>query len=315
MTLTSLTVLDGWLERRLAGRAQAFFADAVAECAAGPTSGRFGEILALASRHVRPTEALAPSDGERDEASAALSGWEPERWTLLETLRARLAIGLAEAGGEPADATLEEAFRYADEGETAALMRSAAHLPRAERFRWRVGEGCRSNMRTVFEAAACDTPYLERYFDDESFRQAALKALFVGAPLWRIRGLDQHLDATLARMALDYIEERRSAGRHVPHEVWLCLGPHGGDRGIQSLAAELRAETRHSIPGAPEHHGARARAAAGLALLRTGASEHFQTYLASEADSRVRRVWSDQSGAFPAQGVFRALELAAFSNL
>ena len=51
-----------------------------------------------------------------------------------------------------------------------------------------------------------------------------LKALFVGAPLWRVYGLDKRIDAELARMALDLADERCSAHREVQPELWLCLG-------------------------------------------------------------------------------------------
>ena len=57
-------------------------------------------------------------------------------------------------------------------------------------------------MLTVFEANACDTPYPATHLDDLAWRQLVIKALFVGAPLWRVYGLDKRLDAELARMAM-----------------------------------------------------------------------------------------------------------------
>ena len=48
----------------------------------------------------------------------------------------------------------------------------------------------------------CDTPYPLQHFDNLAWRQALIKAIFIGAPLWRIHGLDQRLSPELARMAL-----------------------------------------------------------------------------------------------------------------
>jgi hypothetical protein len=172
---------------------------------------------------------------------------------------------------------LEEAFRYADEGELCALHRVLAHLPHPERFAWRAGEGCRSNMRDVFEAAALDTPFPARWFDDVAWRAAAIKSLFVGAPLWRLSGLDQRLDPGLARMALDLADERRSAGREVQHELWLCLGTHAGERGRSSLLTELD-------PANPRTLG---RMAAAFGLARAGAASHLRELALRERDPAV----------------------------
>ena len=50
-----------------------------------------------------------------------------------------------------------------------------------------------------------------------------VKGLFVGAPVWRIHGLDERLNPELARMVLDLADERRSAHRDVQHELALKM--------------------------------------------------------------------------------------------
>jgi hypothetical protein len=115
-------------------------------------------------------------------------------------------------------------------------------------------------MRSVFEAAALDTPYPLRHFDDLAWRQCVVKCLFVGAPLWRLFGLDTRLSPELARMVLDLCDERRSAGRAVPHELWLCLGRYGAERGLEALEREL----------APDNANTLGRRAAVLAFARAG---------------------------------------------
>jgi hypothetical protein len=133
-------------------------------------------------------------------------------------------------------------------------------LPANARLAAYAGQGCRTNMRTVFEAVACDSPYPSRYFDDVAWRQLVIKSVFIDVPLWRVEGLDERLSPELARMALDLADERRSAGRPVPPQLWLCLGRYGGERAMKALHHEL------------ESGAVRARAAALLALGRAGAS-------------------------------------------
>ena len=208
------------------------------EVAGGIASTRFGALLSLASRHV-PARPLEPGAAALARAEAGLRGWNPERWDLRETARVRLLLSRRDLAEETFAADLEQAFRFADEGELRALYKALALLPGGERFVWRAAEGCRTNIVPVFESVACDSPYPARHFDDIAWNQLVIKALFIGAPLWRVHGLDGRLSEDLARMALDLADERRSAGRAVPPELWLALGTHAGERGRRSLEAEV----------------------------------------------------------------------------
>ncbi len=249
------------LDAPLGAASRSWFEGTCPETAAGLSDTEFCARLSRASRFA-PRGALMPTETERRAAAEAVPGVEIERWTTLETVRVALVLSRDDLAEESAQRALETAFRFADEGELCALYRSLAHLPDAGRFAWRAGEGCRTNMKSVFEAVACDTPFPARHFDDVAFRQLAIKAVFIGAPLWRVVGLDGRIDEELARMALDLVEERRSAGRAVQPELWLCLGAHAGERGLRALEAEITSGT--------EPLG---RLAAVLALARAGAVE------------------------------------------
>ncbi|MCZ6596912.1 MAG: EboA domain-containing protein, partial [Planctomycetota bacterium] len=229
-------------------------------------------------------------------ASAALEGWNPERWSTLEAMRVALLLVLPELDGLAGEQALEEAFRYADDGELCALYRSLALWPNPERFSWRAAEGCRTNIVPVFEAVALDTPYPVKCFDDVAWRQAAIKAIFIDAPLWRMWGLDTRLSPELARMALDLADERRSAHRCVQHELWLCLGPHGGERGLESLEQEL---------GSSNTLG---RRAAAYGLARAGAGERLRALLSEESDAEVAEAMRDALAGNTSQEAFRALD-------
>lgn len=270
-------VLEAALAARLDAGARAWLARAEADVAAlAPGPGpRFPALIAEAARKI-PRGALAPTADERGRAEDALSGWNPERWTLVDAARARLVLARRDLAGDAGVAALDDCFRYADVAELVSLHRALCLTPEPQRYAWRAGEGCRSSMRVVYEAAACDTPLPVRCFDDLAWRQLAIKAVFVGAPLWRVHGLDARLDAELARMALDLVEERRAAGRRVQPELWLCVGRHGGDRGEASLGRELAGDW---APG---------RRAAALALVRAGRIDLVRDALATESDPAVR---------------------------
>lgn len=288
-------LLEAMLTSRLQGDHHAWNQAAAGEIGAGAGAGRVASLLAMASRHA-PRGGLEPTPKEFDEARDILPEWNPERWTILEAVRVRLLL-CAPAPGEAAFVDLlEECFRYADEGELCALYRALAHLPDGERFVWRAGEGCRSNMRHVFEAVACDSPYAARYFDEPAWCQLVLKAIFIEAPVWRVAGLDRRLSPELARMALDYADERRSAGRAVPPALWLCLGGHAGSRGLEALSREVNSEHASS------------RAAAALGLARAGAGEQLDELLGRETDPLVRAAIEGAAAGRHDQNAFAVFE-------
>lgn len=294
---TTREVLDALLAAHADERARAALERACEEVAAGVSDDRFCALLSMQSRSAG-RGALAPTDDERRAAGDALRGWDPELWSKLDAARARLVLArrdLDEDAG--ADAVLE-LFRFADEGELCALYRTLALLPNGERYVWQAGEGCRTNMLDVFTANACDTPFPFEHFDDLAWRQMVIKALFVGAPAWRIVGLDERLDEELARMALDLVDERRSAGREVQHELWLTLGTHGGDRALAALEVELD----------PANSNTRGRRAAAYGMARAGATERLAELAETEPAGPVADAMRDALAGNTSRIAFRALD-------
>ncbi|MEZ6013584.1 MAG: EboA domain-containing protein [Planctomycetota bacterium] len=290
---TGRACLQGMLATRLDARAAEWLAARERELAAAPPAAKLAEALSLASRFA-PRRPLAPTEAERAAAGVALDGWNPERWTCLEALRVALILAYAECADAALPATLEECFRYADEGELCALYRSLQFLPDGARFAWRSGEGCRTNMGTVFQANACDTGFPARYYDEIAWRQMCVKSIFTGAPLWRVHGLDGRVDSELTRMVLDGAEERRSAGRPISPELWLCVGPFDEARAKRAIAAEIEAGPG---PG---------RTAAILALGRLRATDDLQR-LAGSADEDIASAARRALAGEHTQSAWRAL--------
>ncbi|WP_145197641.1 EboA domain-containing protein [Planctomycetes bacterium Poly30] len=276
MTAPDLQKLSAWLDAAVAacpgsGHAAKYAAwseGVLAGLAAGASDGQFCQALSAASRYA-PKGALAPSPQLVADAEDLLAGWNPSRWTALEAARVRLIVERAKADPESLLSALEEAFRYADEGELCALYRSLQFLPGPERFAVRSAEGCRTNMKTVFEANGMDTPFPEAHFDDVAWHQLCMKSLFVEAPLWRVVGFDRRVDEELARMALDLADERRSAGRRVFPELWMCMG--SAESGLEATKRKLAAIEKE-LSGDDEL----SRKGAILALGRLGQTERLE---------------------------------------
>lgn len=218
-----LTFLNSMLAGRVDTTAREFIQRTQDQISTGVTDDQFIQLVALASRHV-PRQMLNPTAAELEHAAALIPGWNPKAWSLLDTVRVSFIVARADLA-EPAFARrFNQWFRFADEGESCAYYRALSLLPEPQQHVWRAAEGCRTNMRSVFAAVACDSPYPFLYFDDLAWNQMLLKALFIGEPLQHIYGFNLRSTAELIAMVNDYVDERCSAGRDIPADVQLLIG-------------------------------------------------------------------------------------------
>ncbi|WP_341936557.1 EboA domain-containing protein [Marinimicrobium sp. C2-29] len=270
--------LNDLLTSRLSDPARAFWEKSRSEIAEGISETRFAALLAMASRHAK-RQSLDLSEEELARAEALVPGWSPVAWNRLELLRINLLLARPDLETDAFAEAFEALFRFADEGETCALYRSLPLLPRGERFVWRAAEACRTNMLTVFEAVALDSPYPVNHFDDTAWHQLVIKSLFLDVPLYRISGLDDRLTPELTRMALDWAEERHSAGRTYHLGLWLCLGPHHPER-VETL-----------LSGHWPQADALERQAMLLAAGRAGQSDWLARFEPDSLDATLGAAW------------------------
>lgn len=273
-----ISEVGGWLAGALEGRLDApameWLAGAAREIGAGCSDSRFAALISMASRHARRRPASITAEEVRD-AQTILAGWNPERWSLLDLLRVSLILGRPDLEEDSAAPAICGMAKFADVGELCALYRSMSFLPRPADYVWQAGEGCRSNMNEVFEAIACDNPFAVKHFDDVGWRALVVKAVFIDAPLWRVHGIDERHGTELAQVALDLADERRSAGRPVQPQLWMCLGTFGGERALESLELEMASE--HEI----------GRRGAALGLARAGRLEKLANLRERETSPSV----------------------------
>jgi HEAT repeat protein len=90
-------------------------------------------------------------------------------------------------------------------------------------------------------------------------------------------------------MALDFADERRSAKRPIPPQLWLCLGSFGEERAINALRVELR------------NGDLRARRAALLALARADQLEKAHHWLGAWLGALEPTLAQARAGEFTQQ--------------
>ncbi len=229
-------LLRGWVMAR-AGKEAMWLGDTLANLGDGAPEKALHVVLGLAPRRLGKADlALSPADLRA--ADAARPGWDPSDWSLDGA--ARVLALLVFRGARPFAETFKDLRRTSDAAEMIALYRGLPLYPEPEALDFEVGEGLRSNLRPVFEAIAHRNPWPRDHFDEHRWNHMILKALFVGARLAPIVGLEERANPELARILCDYAEERWAAGRPVTPELWIPVRPFAGDPKID--AALARAE-------------------------------------------------------------------------
>ncbi len=189
---------------------------ALDEVGAGVSATRVRVLLAQAGR--RLGDASAPVGEVVGDADLGAV------WRACDAGRAALLLRAhASMDGEAWHRLVVDAVRRGEMSEQVSLLRMLAWLPDPARFCDVAVDACRTNAEPVFAAIAGENPYPAAHFPDGAFDQLVIKAIFVGVSIERIVGLSDRVRVETARIATDFADERRAAGRAVPADVDLVL--------------------------------------------------------------------------------------------
>lgn len=231
-------LLHAWLASRLPDEALAWLDDRCTQIRANAPDRLLHFAFSTAPRKVGKADLeLAPP--EVAAAAGILPGWNPAAWSADQAARTLLLLSAPATDAAGYAARIEPLFLTADVAESVALYQALPLLPFPEVWVARAAEGLRSSITAVFQAVALDNPFPAAHFDEAQWNQMVLKAIFVGAPLERVVGLDARRNATLARMSLDYVDERRAAGRTFTPALWRLVAPYPDARATESLQRAL----------------------------------------------------------------------------
>jgi hypothetical protein len=175
---------------------------------------------------------------------AAQTALQTTHWTLGDAARVTLLLAASAAHPEAALPLASAVFRCGDEAERAALVRGLALFPAPAALKSVALEAGRANSLHLFGALALRNPYPAIYYEEQELNQMVLKGLFNELPLEQVVGLEARANRELARMCEDYIGERRAAGRTVPSDIWLALGPEASSSGEALMIEHLSHEDR-----------------------------------------------------------------------
>ncbi|MCC9605331.1 EboA domain-containing protein [Blastopirellula sp. JC732] len=230
-------MLRSWLETAADDAALAWLDDRIAKVESGDESALYLGF-GLAPRKVGKLP-LELSSLQLDLAREARSGWNPSTWNIGQAARTLLLLAIPSDDPGPYFARLEKLFNAAELQESVALFQALPILPHPELLVDRAVDGLRTNVKFIFSAIAHNNPFPEEYFSEAAWNQMVLKALFIGAELDPMIGIDRRVNPTLAEMLIDYAHERRAAKRPIPVELWRMVGPFADETALEDMTAIL----------------------------------------------------------------------------
>jgi len=238
-TLPATDLLRAWLAPpRLSAETRAWLDTQTALIASGDTPRQLAIAVGLAPRKAGKAD-LALTLAEEEAGRRVRDGLDASDWSIDQTVRILLVLA-SFRGDHPAFAEgIHRLFSTAEIGEQIALLKGFALFPAPDLLLPRAAEGVRSAIQPVFEAIAHRNPYPLAHFSEAQWNQMVVKALFIGSRLAPIQGLDARRNADLARMLIDYADERQVAGRFISPELWRCVAPFAGSLEVTRLGRIL----------------------------------------------------------------------------
>lgn len=181
---------------------------------------RFYFAFSGVSRRFDKKARVGVSPGDFASIQKETPGLSVAGWDEFRVARMILLLILAEQPSAEYRETLAAVLGSADLREQVAIYAAFPLLPEPEFLVPLAREGSRTNIVDVFDAIALDNPFPAAHFPEEAWNQLVLKALFINRPLYRMEGLDDRANATLAGMLSNLAHERWAAGRPVSPELW-----------------------------------------------------------------------------------------------
>jgi hypothetical protein len=141
-------------------------------------------------------------------------------WSVDDAARTLLLTALPSESATELAATVTMLYRYGDAAEKRGVLRALPRLDLGNQAVDLLRDALRTNDTRLVAAAM--GPYA-RHLDDEAWRQAVLKCVFMEIELTVIDALDERADAELTRMLDGLAAERQAAGRTIPADAYALL--------------------------------------------------------------------------------------------
>lgn len=208
-----------------AEKAVAYLTEQTGNYRNSPTQAVFYRVFTAIPRFVGKQPVTVSSDTVQ-EIQKLRTGFTINGWSLDRLARVWWLLQLPSDDQETYVNTIENLFKAAEMNELVALYSAIPVLQFPEHWRFLATEAVRSNIGPVQEALMIQNPYPAEQLDEPAWNQLVMKAFFSDKAVEQITGFRERTNEKLARIAIDYAQERRAAGRTLHPELWTLVKPY-----------------------------------------------------------------------------------------
>jgi hypothetical protein len=141
-------------------------------------------------------------------------------WSLVRLVRVYFLTKIDPTNKESYIQNINTLFETAENNEAVALISALPFLGNPESFLLRATDAVRSNIGSIFDAIAFQNPFPKLYFSELAWNQLVLKCIFNDKPIFKIEGIYERTNQTLANSISDLAHERWAAGRTINYQAW-----------------------------------------------------------------------------------------------
>ncbi|GAB3928771.1 EboA domain-containing protein [Larkinella terrae] len=235
----SATLLDLIRQQPEAEKAVAYLTQQADTYRNTPTQAVFYRVFTALPRFVGK-QTIIVSPEKNQEIQALRPGLTVDGWSLDRLARVWWLRQLSSDDPAVYSSTIENLFRAAEMNELTALYSALPVLDYPEHWRFQATEAVRNNMGPVQEAIMLHNPYPAEQLDEPAWNQLIMKAFFTDKPVEEITGFEERTNEKLARIAIDYAQERRAAGRTIHPALWTLVKPFVTDSNRAELEELFR---------------------------------------------------------------------------
>jgi hypothetical protein len=175
---------------------------------------------------------------DRHKRQTIHKGWQPEKWSLIETIRILFNLSVIHGSGDE-EAIFLQTYKITELTEQIAFLKGLPLYGNSNFALTYAKEAVRSNIQSIFAAVSQFNPYPAVNFSESEWNNMILKAVTWNYPLLEIYGIDDRFNHSLMKMLCEYAKEQEGAKRPVSIDLWRCVGPLCDDNALLDLEKML----------------------------------------------------------------------------
>lgn len=172
---------------------------------------------------------------EVNQVEELMPGFSIRGWSVDRLARVWLLMQLDASDRQRYINKINDLFGFGEMNELAALYSALPFFAYPDEWVFRCSEGVRNNIGVVQEAVMYHNPYPATHLDEPSWNQLIMKAFFGDKDVRRITGLDDRANKNLAKIIVDYIDERSAAHRTINPQLWRLVAKFIDDSNFSKI--------------------------------------------------------------------------------